>query len=135
MATEQDHVWAMLDDMQVFLAKRHVPTPERTYKLDGGWTLAMDDLRNFIDRLIAERDALKQQLAAAVERAERAEEHIEKQADLLETIEDWLKTGQELGSLIKVCRFCGTRVYRSGWQPGHDDNCPVNKIKELKESA
>ena len=70
MATEQDHVWAMLDDMQVFLAKRHVPTPERTYKLDGGWTLAMDDLRNFIDRLIAERDALKQQLAAAVERAE-----------------------------------------------------------------
>ncbi|MEN6536369.1 MAG: hypothetical protein ABFD89_22120, partial [Bryobacteraceae bacterium] len=73
MATEQDHVWAMLDDMQVFLAKRHVPTPERTYKLDGGWTLAMDDLRNFIDRLIAERDALKQQLAAAVERAERAE--------------------------------------------------------------
>ena len=35
----------MLDDMLVFLAKRHVPTPERTYKLDGGWTLAMDDLR------------------------------------------------------------------------------------------
>lgn len=73
MATEQDHVWAMLDDMQVFLAKRHVPTPERTYKLDGGWTLAMDDLRGFADRLVAERDAIRQQLAAAVERAERAE--------------------------------------------------------------
>ena len=73
MATEQDHVWAMLDDMLVFLAKRHVPTPERTYKLDGGWTLAMDDLRGFVDRLIAERDTLRQQLAAAVERAEMAE--------------------------------------------------------------
>jgi hypothetical protein len=58
MATEQDHVWAMLDDMLVFLSKRHVPTPERTYKLDGGWTLAMDDLRRFVDALTAERDQL-----------------------------------------------------------------------------
>ncbi len=59
MATEQDHVWAMLDDMLVFLSKRHVPTPERTYKLDGGWTLAMDDLRRFVDALAAERDKLR----------------------------------------------------------------------------
>ena len=59
MATEQDHVWAMLDDMLLFLSKRHVPTPERTYKLDGGWTLAMDDLRRYADRLTAERDQLR----------------------------------------------------------------------------
>jgi len=59
MATEQDHVWAMLDDMLVFLSKRHVPTPERTYKLDGGWTLAMDDLRRFVDALTTERDQLR----------------------------------------------------------------------------
>ncbi len=65
MATEQDHVWAMLDDMLVFLSKRHVPTPERTYKLDGGWTLAMDDLRRFVDNLTAERDQLRAELAAA----------------------------------------------------------------------
>lgn len=73
MATEQDHVWAMLDDMLVFLAKRHVPTPERTYKLDGGWTLAMDDLRGFVDRLIAERDALAALVVALRERVAELE--------------------------------------------------------------
>lgn len=48
MGTNQDHTWQILDDILVFLAGRHVPTPERTYKLDGGWQLAKGDLQRYV---------------------------------------------------------------------------------------
>lgn len=76
MATEQDHVWAMLDDILIFLAKRHVPTPERTYKLDGGWTLAMDDLRRFVDRQSSELATLRAQAAKDAATIEKLQSEI-----------------------------------------------------------
>jgi len=102
MATEQDHVWAMLDDMLVFLAKRHVPTPERTYKLDGGWTLAMDDLRRFVDSLTADRESSDRHAMAADEELNRAKQDIseaEKQRDRAQAIA--ARADAEFGNAIR----------------------------------
>jgi hypothetical protein len=64
--TNQDHVSNILDDVLVLLSGQGFPTPERTYKLDGGWGLALSDLRRCFDQyrariadLEAERDAAK----------------------------------------------------------------------------
>lgn len=35
----------MLDDILALLAEAGVPTPEETYKVDGGWSLALSDIR------------------------------------------------------------------------------------------
>jgi len=76
MATEQDHTWGILDDMLVFLAGQGVPTPERTYKFDGGWALAMSDLRRYTATLTSERDQLRAELAAAREHAEYQDKEV-----------------------------------------------------------
>jgi hypothetical protein len=64
--TNQDHVFNILDDVLVLLSGQGFPTPERTYKLDGGWGLALSDLRRCFDNyrariaeLEAERDNAK----------------------------------------------------------------------------
>jgi len=48
--TNQDHVFNTLDDVLVLLSSQGFPTPERTYKLDGGWGLALSDLRRCFDQ-------------------------------------------------------------------------------------
>jgi hypothetical protein len=62
--TNQDHVFNILDDVLLLLSRQGFPTPEKTYKLDGGWGLALSDLRRCFDKyrariaeLEAERDA------------------------------------------------------------------------------
>jgi hypothetical protein len=72
--TNQDHVFNILDDVLLLLSGQGFPTPERTYKLDGGWGLALSDLRRCFDRhrtriaeLEAERDAARAGEARAVE--------------------------------------------------------------------
>jgi hypothetical protein len=72
--TNQDHVFNILDDVLVLLSGQGFPTPERTYKLDGGRGLALSDLRRCFDEyrtrivdLEAERDAAKAGEARAVE--------------------------------------------------------------------
>lgn len=52
---------------------------------------------------------------------------------ILDDVCDWLKTGQQMGSLTKVCRFCDVHIYRNGWTPDHEDRCPVNRFKEWKD--
>jgi hypothetical protein len=76
--TNQDHVLNILDDVLVLLSGQGFPTPERTYKLDGGWALALSDLRRCFDQhrariaeLEAERDAAKAGEARAVEALKR----------------------------------------------------------------
>lgn len=111
MGTNQDHTWQILDDILVFLAGRHVPTPERTYKLDGGWQLAKGDLQRYVigieaaiakaisdrqdsDRKVMEADEAlnrtKLQLAAAEKQRDDAQ-RIAKKADdgFGEAIKDW----------------------------------------------
>jgi len=75
--TNQDHVSNILDDVLVLLSGQGFPTPERTYKLDGGWGLALSDLRRCFDQyrariadLEAERDAARAGEARAVEALE-----------------------------------------------------------------
>jgi len=41
----KDHMFSILDDVLVLLSGQGFPTPEKTYKLDGGWGLALSDLR------------------------------------------------------------------------------------------
>jgi len=72
--TNQDHVFSILDDVLLLLSGQGFPTPEKTYKLDGGWGLALSDLRRCFDQhrariaeLEAERDAAKAGEARAVE--------------------------------------------------------------------
>lgn len=72
--TNQDHMVSILDDVLVLLSGQGFPTPERTYKLDGGWGLALSDLRRCFDQhrariaeLEAERDAARAGEARAVE--------------------------------------------------------------------
>lgn len=72
--TNQDHVWQILDDALLLLAGQGYPTPERTYKLDGGWSLALADLKRCFGELRAklaaveaERDAARAGEARAVE--------------------------------------------------------------------
>lgn len=118
MATEQDHVWAMLDDMLVFLSKRHVPTPKRTYKLDGGWTLAMDDLRRYVDNLTAERDALR----AHVERLRGVLECIP--VDLANAIEDG-DAPVKLFLSLGMCKLIGESLAVT----------PAQSLAEVKAAA
>lgn len=47
-------IWAALDDIQDMLNGYGVPTPERTYVLDGGWSLALSDIRKYIYQLHAD---------------------------------------------------------------------------------
>jgi len=81
MATEQDHTWSILDDMLVFLSGQGVPTPERTYKFDGGWTLAMADLRKYVSTLRAELAAARLEIEAL--RVKPWQEQIEGQSAVI----------------------------------------------------
>jgi hypothetical protein len=49
---------------------------------------------------------------------------------MLEDVCDWLKTGQQMGSTSKVCRFCDAPIYN--WYP-HEKECPVTLFKEWKD--
>lgn len=80
--TNQDHIWHILDDVLLLLAGQHYPTPERTYKLDGGWSLALADLKRcFADLraklalVEAERDAARAGEARAVECLKEIDEY------------------------------------------------------------
>jgi hypothetical protein len=65
-------VASMLDDMLIFLSKHKVPTPERTYKSDGGWTLAMTDLKRCVDRLQQQAKAAEQTARRAIANSNQA---------------------------------------------------------------
>jgi hypothetical protein len=73
--TNQDHVFNILDDVLVLLSGQGFPTPERTYKLDGSWGLALSDLRRCFDQYrarIAELEAETTQAKAVEARAVEA---------------------------------------------------------------
>lgn len=77
----KDHVFSILDDVLLLLSGQGFPTHEKTYKLDGGWGLALSDLRRCFDQhrariaeLEAERDAAKAGEARAVEALKAARE-------------------------------------------------------------
>jgi hypothetical protein len=72
--TNQDHVFNILDDALLLLSSQGLPTPEKTYKLEGGWGLALSDLRRCFDQhrarvaeLEAERDEARAGESRAVE--------------------------------------------------------------------
>ena len=62
--TNQGHVWQILDDVLLLLAGQYYPTPERTYKLDGGWSLALADLKRCFGDLRADLALAKADLDA-----------------------------------------------------------------------
>ena len=62
--TNRDHVWQILDDVLLLLAGQYYPTPERTYKLDGGWSLALADLKRCFGDLRADLALAKADLDA-----------------------------------------------------------------------
>lgn len=62
--TNQDHAWHILDDVLLLLAGQHYPTPEGTYKLDGGWSLALADLKRCFGDLRADLALVKADLDA-----------------------------------------------------------------------
>lgn len=62
--TNQGHVWEILDDVLLLLAGQYYPTPERTYKLDGGWSLALADLKRCFGDLRADLALAKAALDA-----------------------------------------------------------------------
>jgi hypothetical protein len=101
--TNQDHVFNILDDALLLLSGQGFPTPERTYKLDGGWGLALSDLRRCFDRyrtriaeLEAERDAAMAGEARAVEalEAEQRAAHWRNLARITDKHEDALEAGR-----------------------------------------
>jgi hypothetical protein len=71
--TNQDHLWGVLDDLTELFRESGWPTPEKGYKLDGGWPLALADLKKYIgydqlsvDQVMAERDAISKRLEQAL---------------------------------------------------------------------
>ena len=62
--TNQGHVLEILDDVLLLLAGQYYPTPERTYKLDGGWSLALADLKRCFGDLRADLALVKADLDA-----------------------------------------------------------------------
>ncbi len=70
---EQDHLWGVLDDLTELFRESGWPTPENGYKLDGGWPMALADLKKYIgydqlyvDQVMAERDAISKRLEQAL---------------------------------------------------------------------
>lgn len=59
---------SMLDDMLVLLAEFHYPTPEKTYKADGGWALAISDMQ----RCLREKDERIKVLETEVQSCRKA---------------------------------------------------------------
>ncbi len=71
--TNQDHLWGVLDDLTELFRESGWPTPEKGYKLDGGWPMALADLKKYIgydqlyiDQVMAERDAISKRLEQAL---------------------------------------------------------------------
>jgi len=71
--TNQDHLWGVLDDLTELFRENGWPTPEKGYKLDGGWPMALADLKKYIghdqlsvDQVMAERDAISKRLEQAL---------------------------------------------------------------------
>jgi len=127
--TNQDHVSNILDDVLVLLSGQGFPTPERTYKLDGGWGLALSDLRRCFDQyrariadLEAERDAARAGEARAVEalEAEQRAAHWRNLARITDKHEDALEAGRlsEIAQrLRRLARPAGARGGGAGVEP------------------
>jgi len=85
--TNRDHVWHILDDVLLLLAEQYYPTPERTYKLDGGWSLALADLKRCFADLRAQLAAAEAERDAARSASQKDREWLgralEKQAEYL----------------------------------------------------
>ena len=82
--TNQDHVLQILDDVLLLLAGQYYPTPERTYKLDGGWSLALADLKRCFGDLRADLALVKFDLdaeRAGVARLRAEVERLQEDAD------------------------------------------------------
>jgi hypothetical protein len=71
--TNRDHVWHILDDVLLLLAGQYYPTPERTYKLDGGWSLALADLKRCFADLRAKLALAEADRDAARKRVQECE--------------------------------------------------------------
>jgi hypothetical protein len=140
----KDHVFSILDDVLVLLSGQGFPTPEKTYKLDGGWGLALSDLRRCFNEhrarigdLEAERDAARAGEARAVEALKGVAEA------------GWLPDMEEvIHSVDCTCDFCDqNRLLETIEQILSDDAQPaldwlarrereaaVRELKQLMES-
>jgi hypothetical protein len=116
--TNQDHLFNILDDVLLLVSGQGFPTPEKTYKLDGGWGLALSDLRRCfnehrarIAELEAERDAAKAEAARAVEALERIRQDLELiAAGKEEEVRNDFSSGESHGwgmAYLHVCRIIG----------------------------
>jgi len=122
--TNQDHVFNILDDVLLLLSGQGFPTPEKTYKLDGGWGLALSDLRRCfaqhrarIVELEAERDAARAGEARAVEALERIRQELEIIADGKEgEVRNEFSSGESHGwgsAYLHVCRIIGNAAHNA----------------------
>lgn len=96
-ATVRDQI---LDDVLVLLAGAGIATPERTYKADGGWGLALSDLK----KLVADRVSILEQVkrlgqANADLRRERnrAVEEAKRLSNVLKSLRAVLSAAKESG--------------------------------------
>ena len=115
MTNEQDWVWRILDDVTALCRESGWPTPEKGYKLDGGWDLALADLKRYIgyaqqslEQVTSERDALKAEIDAVIKRLGDPDET----ETLMQVAEDlhwcgdqgWNHAGLEMEKLQKMER-------------------------------
>lgn len=80
----------MLDDILALLAEAGVPTPEETYKADGGWSLALADIRRALADLKGLQDWWNYNPSLLQRQLKDAHEALEKSQQENTALREWL---------------------------------------------
>ena len=95
--TERD---MMLDDILALLVEAGVPTPEETYKADGGWSLALSDIRRALSTIHGLRADLRK-LVSVLIRANDLCRSMHSVAERGGTATDWQNFCVQLNQALK----------------------------------
>lgn len=129
----------ILGDVLVLLAGQGYPTPERGYRLDGGWSLALADLKRCFGELRAKLASVEAERDAG--RAER-DELRRKNAAKESLIREWIRyinssPGQKSPSAAKrfvadiKSRFLGGEFDSLDWLDRQRAEAAVEELKKL----